>query len=140
MVDAMPDTLTAAFGHRIVAVPGDEAGHADEFPRDFGRSREAALLELAAASDLEPARWLAHGSPFFMAGLAFLLACGDDSTRAAYVRLAESLHPGIGDPAEFGRWLTCSPVRPSRFLPMLAQLKRGRHECERAADGFVDRA
>ena len=39
--------------------------------------------------------------------------------RSRYLDLAEFLHPGITAPEVFSAWLAQSPVRPSRFLPML---------------------
>ena len=36
-----------------------------------------------------------------------------------YLRLAEALHPGVSNPEVFGTWLTQSPLRASRFLPMV---------------------
>ena len=36
--------------------------------------------------------------------------------------LAETLHPGATEPAVFARWLAHSPLRPSRFLPMVSAM------------------
>jgi len=44
--------------------------------------------------------------------------------RERYLRLAESLHPGVSTPEVFALWLDQSPVRPSRFLPMVRKRKR----------------
>ena len=38
--------------------------------------------------------------------------------------LAEVLHPGATEVPVFARWLKRSPLRPSRFLPMLAMETR----------------
>ncbi len=43
-----------------------------------------------------------------------------------YARLAESLHPGVRSLEAFRLWLTRSPVKPSRFLPMLRERRRQR--------------
>jgi hypothetical protein len=39
--------------------------------------------------------------------------------RRGLLALAEDLHPGSSEPAVFTRWLARSPLRPSRFLPLL---------------------
>jgi len=56
-----------------------------------------------------------------MAGLAVMLASDPHFDRRGLLELAELLHPGSSEPAVFERWLARSPVRPSRFLPMLRQ-------------------
>jgi hypothetical protein len=40
--------------------------------------------------------------------------------RRALLDLAEQLHAGSSQVGVFAPWLERSPVRPSRFLPMLA--------------------
>ncbi len=55
-----------------------------------------------------------------MAGLAVMLASTRDFDRRSLLILAEELHPGASEPAVFARWLKASPLRPSRFLPMLS--------------------
>jgi hypothetical protein len=55
-----------------------------------------------------------------MAGLAVMLASSPEADRRALLNLAETLHPGATELSVFGTWLRRSPVRPSRFLPMLA--------------------
>jgi hypothetical protein len=89
------------------------------FPARIDRDYEERLLELCACGDLDPARWLSTGPRFFMAGLAVLLAGSDGMDRSALLSLAEELHPGASTPAVFDRWLARSPVRPSRFLPLV---------------------
>ena len=54
-----------------------------------------------------------------MGGVAVMLASARGYDRSLYLGLAESLHPGITAPEVFSAWLAQSPVRPSRFLPML---------------------
>jgi hypothetical protein len=68
---------------------------------------------------VDPARWSSLGPKFFMAGLAVMLASAPHFDRRALLTLSESLHPGASEPEVFARWLKRSPVRPSRFLPML---------------------
>jgi len=43
--------------------------------------------------------------------------------REKYLRLAESLHPGVSTPEVFAAWLDKSPVRAARFLPMARRRK-----------------
>ena len=89
------------------------------FPQSVDRDFEERLLKLCAARSLEPSRWLSAGPAFFMAGLAVMLASAPHFDRRAMLALSESLYPGASEPAVFARWLDRSPVRPSRFLPML---------------------
>jgi hypothetical protein len=94
------------------------------FPLGMNRDYEERLLTLCASKTLEPAQWLAEGPAFFMAGLAVMLASAPGFDRQKLLRLAERLHPGASEPAVFAQWLERSPVRPSRFLPMLAMETR----------------
>jgi len=52
-------------------------------------------------------------------GLAVMLASESDVKRRQSLELAERLHPGASEPVVFSRWLDASPVRPSRFLPLV---------------------
>jgi hypothetical protein len=94
-----------------------EEGH---FPSTLTRDHEERLVTLSASRDLNPTRWKACGPPFFMAGICLLLAGTRGFDRLALLSLAESLHPGMSEPAVFQRWLDSSPIEPSRFLPMVA--------------------
>ena len=67
---------------------------------------------LASARKLGPA--------FFMGGLAVMVASLPDVDRRGLLNLAGALHPGITQVSVFAQWLKRSPVRPSRFFPMLA--------------------
>jgi hypothetical protein len=89
------------------------------FPAHVSREYEEVLLGLCASGSLERTRWASLGPSFFMAGLAVMLASTTDVDRNALLSLAESLHPGSSEHTVFARWLERSPVRPSRFLPML---------------------
>lgn len=118
--------LAAAVGARLVIDHGVAAmvtpdGH---FPLSLDRDDEAQLLELAASGDLAYAAWSAAGPRFFMAGLAVMLAGEPGLDRRALLALAERLHPGASEPAVFARWLERSPLRPSRFLPLLAMERK----------------
>ena len=96
--------------------PTSSDGH---FPLSVDRELEERLLRLCATRSLEPAQWASLGPKFFMAGLAVMLASAPNFDRRAMLALAESLHPGASEPAVFARWLKRSPVRPSRFFPMM---------------------
>ena len=89
------------------------------FPVELNRDYEERLLGLCASHSLSPQRWAAMGPGFFMAGLAVMLASVYGFDRPALLALGELLHPGASDSEVFARWLQRSPVRPSRFLPML---------------------
>lgn len=91
------------------------------FPSRVDRDYESRLLALAASGTLDPAAWLALGPTFFMAGLAATLASGRGADRDALLALADELQPGMSRVEVFNTWLQRSPVRPSRFLPMLRE-------------------
>jgi DNA-binding phage protein len=94
------------------------------FPSELSRDYERQLLALCAAQQLDPAAWAAAGPAFFMAGLAVMLASNAGADRRGLLALAEVLHPGATEVPVFARWLKRSPLRPSRFLPMLAMETR----------------
>jgi hypothetical protein len=115
--------LAESAGCKLVAVPTlAERGNRD--PERFDRDYEDGLLDLAASGDLDPDVWRAHGAGFFMGGLAVMLASARGFERERYLRLAETLHPGVSTPEVFDMWLRAFPVRPSRFLPMARKRKR----------------
>lgn len=120
------EALAGVVGCQLLVVSGPrrtitEDGH---FPLHVDRDYEEQLLQLCATQSLEPARWIALGPRFFMAGLAVMLASVTGFDRRGLLALAESLHPGASEPAVFAQWLKRSPVRPSRFLPMLEEEAR----------------
>ena len=90
-----------------------------QFPVDIDRDYEESLLRLCASGSLNLAQWVAMGPHFFMAGLAVMLASVDKYDRCGLLLLAENISPGASKPDIFERWLIHSPLRPSRFLPML---------------------
>ena len=92
------------------------------FPVEIGREYEESLLHLCASRSLDLTQWVAMGPHFFMAGLAVMLASVDRYDRCGLLVLAENISPGASKPDIFERWLEHSPVRPSRFLPMLEAL------------------
>ena len=103
----------------------DEGAQADgQFPAHVDRDYEDRLLDLCASRSLDLKQWEAAGPRFFMAGLAVMVACVAGVEQRATVRqdllaLAEQLSPGAGDVDVFQCWLDHSPVRPSRFVPLL---------------------
>jgi len=97
------------------------------FPAHLSRDMEERLLTLCAHGDVDAAHWRAIGPSFFVAGVANLVASANGlDPDGRYARLAESLHPGVRSLEAFRLWLTRSPVKPARFLPMLRQLRRQR--------------
>jgi hypothetical protein len=107
----------ASLGVLEIRVPDSTSdGH---FPAHVSRDYEERLVELCLSGDLEAQRWLAAGPRFFMAGLAVMLAGERRSDRGGLLALAEHLHPGASEVAVFDRWLERSPLRPSRFLPLI---------------------
>ena len=88
-------------------------------PAGLDRQAEERLVRLAASGDLRPTRWERAGPSYLLAGLATMLASQDEFDRVRLLALAERLHPGMSRPGTFAQWLATSPVRPSRFLPMV---------------------
>lgn len=89
------------------------------FPVDIDREYEDRLLEVCASGNVEPTRWARLGPRFFMAGLAVMVASLPAYDRWALLALADRLHPGATEVVVFSQWLERSPVRPTRFLPLL---------------------
>ncbi len=113
-------SLAASMGARVGLLEERPATTADgHFPLEVDRNYEQQLVDLAASRSLDLATWAAMGPRFFMAGLAVMLASSPNPDRPGLLALAEALHPGSTEPVVFGHWLERSPVRPSRFLPMV---------------------
>lgn len=111
----------AAGANLSVSVGTKSATTSDgHFPRELSRDYERELLALCGSRQLDLGEWAAAGPAFFMAGLAVMLASNADADRPGLLALAEALHPGATEVSVFARWLNGSPLRPSRFLPMLA--------------------
>jgi hypothetical protein len=89
------------------------------FPERIDREYEAQLLALCRSGNLDAQAWRALGPAFFMAGLSVVLASVAGFDRSRLLALAEALHPGSSYPDGFSIWLAHSPLRPSRFLPLL---------------------
>src|SRR5580693_2852187 len=114
---ALADASGASLSVTVASQPVTTSdGH---FPRELSRDYERQLLTLCASRKLDPAAWAAAGPAFFMAGLAVMLASNADADRRGLLALAEHLHPGATEVPVFAWWLKRSPLRPSRFLPML---------------------
>lgn len=107
------EALASAAGFRLVPsrAAGDQTG--------FGREREEQLLDLSASGETDPSVWRTYGDPFFMGGLAMMLASSRGFDRRRYLELAEALHPGMSVPEVFELWLDRTPVSPSRFLSLV---------------------
>lgn len=116
------DALASVVGARIEVVDDNlpECSPDGHFPLHVQREYEERLLNLCASRTLDPRRWAQLGPRFFMAGLVVMLASVPELNRRELLALAEQLHPGASEPAVFEQWLKRSPVRPSRFLPMLS--------------------
>ncbi len=107
---------------RVGVLDANAAGSTPDghFPAKLNRALEDKLLDLCASRDLDPERWANLGPAFFMAGLAVMVASAKGFDRGGLCALAEQLHPGSSQPGVFSLWLARSPVRPSRFFPLLA--------------------
>ena len=117
-LQALAQVVGARVGVLDANAPGSTAdGH---FPAKVNRALEEQLLELCASRDFDHERWESLGPRFFMAGLAVMVASAKGFNRSELCALAEQLHPGSSQPEVFSLWLARSPVRPSRFLPLLA--------------------
>lgn len=116
--------LAQTAGYTLVAVPATIQQDGEHMPGSFGREYEDDLLDLCGSGSVDPNVWRAHGPSFFMGGLAVLLASARGFERERYLRLAETLHPGVSTPEVFAMWLKRSPLRAARFLPM-ARRRRG---------------
>lgn len=116
-LSALAKAVGAELGVVAAAIP--EVTPDGHFPLEAGREYEERLVELCRSRVLEVSRWKALGPAFFMAGLAVMLASEPGFDRRGLLALAESMHPGASEPAVFSRWLERSPMRPSRFLPLL---------------------
>ena len=110
--------LANAVGTRVDVRPAKAAGLSSDghFPAEVNRELEERLTALCAQDETDPARWTELGTPFFMAGLAVMLAGAPGRDRSGLLELAERLHPGASEPPVFARWLERSPVQPGRFL------------------------
>lgn len=119
------DALAASTGG-ILDVRDREPGTSADglWPAVVDRPLEARLVDLAASRSANLEEWRRLGPPFFLAGVAVMLASVDGYDRQALLEVAEALHPGATEPRVFSRWLAETPLPPSRFLPMLSARSR----------------
>jgi hypothetical protein len=89
------------------------------------RDMEARLLNVCAGPPTVRA-WKSIGDVPLAAGLAVLLASDSSLDRQTYLSLARKFQPSMVEGDVFRVWLEQSPVRPSRFLPMVRALRRQR--------------
>lgn len=114
------DRLAGALNTRLRPAPASWTLTPDgHFPIHLQREDEQRLRDLVNSGDFSAASWRAHGPPFFMAGLAVLLAGSPRFRRDALLDLANSLHPGILEIAVYQMWLERTPLEPSRFFSQL---------------------
>lgn len=126
------DRLARAVGTQVEIQPAQTVGRSPDghFPAAVDRDLEERLADLCAQGVADPDRWTELGPSFFMAGVAVMLAGAPGQDRSALLAMAELLHPGASEPSVFARWLERSPVRPSRFLPIVnarTRQARSRH-------------
>ena len=114
-------SLARAVGANVSVVDWSTPGSTKDglFPAQLHREYEEQLLDLCASGDVDPERWRLCGPAFFMAGLAVMVASVPEFDRRSLLDLAEVLHAGSSQVGVFALWLERSPLRPSRFLPML---------------------
>jgi len=115
------DALARATGSSIgvLEVSRIRSTQDGRFPASFERDYEEQLIALCASRNLDARIWAGLGPNFFMAGIAVMLASVPEFDRSALLDLAEQLHAGSSQVGVFALWLRGSPLRPSRFLPML---------------------
>lgn len=104
----------------LATTAGSTTSADGHFPAGIDRDYEHQLVDLCASRSLTLERWTQLGPRFFIAGLAVMLASVAGYDRRGLLALAEQLHPGSSEPIVFARWLEHSPLRPSRFLPLLS--------------------
>lgn len=114
---SLAEVVGAQLGILAAQVP--QATPDGHFPANMDRNYEEQLLALCASRTMDASHWASTGPRFFMAGLAVMLASLRGYDRRGLLALAEELHPGASEPAVFERWLERSPLRPTRFLPLL---------------------
>lgn len=110
--------LARAAGQQMLLVEAPER----EMPTTWDRDVERGYLQLCASGSTDLRRWLQAGPRYFMAGLATMMASSRGVDRPIYLALAFALCPAMREAAEFETWLSMSPARPSRFLPMVRAL------------------
>lgn len=119
------DALARPVGASLTATTRSPRSSAEVlWPTVVDRALEAKVVETLGSGTIRPDDWLALGPPFFLSGLAVMLASVHGTDRRKYLELAENLHPGATEPRVFARWLAESPLPPARILPMLEAGRR----------------
>lgn len=111
--------LGSAVGAHLVIQHGEALPATGEQWPVVDRELEAALVDLVLSGSTQVADWRRLGPPFFLAGLAVMLASVRGFERNRFLKLAEALHPGATVSRVFQQWLDETPLTPSRFLPMV---------------------
>lgn len=94
-----------------------------QMPDVWNRDVERKYVVLCASGSTDVGRWLREGPRYFLSGLAMMMASSRGADRDAYLALAVALCPAMQEPAEFRTWLSMTPAKPSRFLPMVRALQ-----------------
>jgi antitoxin (DNA-binding transcriptional repressor) of toxin-antitoxin stability system len=123
-VAVMRHGRVVAFLTPASAPPKGRSRGREKQSRGLSRREEERLVKLCASGDLRPSRWRRAGDSRLLAGLAVMMASEYGAPRMRLLALAERLSPGMTDPDVFGRWLAASPLKPSRFMPMVAAERR----------------
>lgn len=118
----LADEVGARLG--VVEMSAPQVTAEGHFPATVDRDYEERLVELASSDDVDFLRWADMGPRFFMSGLAVMLASLGNRDRRGLLELAEKLHPGASEVAVFNRWLLHSPLKPTRFLPLVDVARR----------------
>jgi hypothetical protein len=111
--------LAGAVNHRLLLVPQPHR----EMPAHWNRDLERKYALLCASGSTDLGRWLRAGPRYFLSGLAMMMGSSRGADREACLALAFALCPAMQDASEFETWLSMTPTRPSRFLPMVRALK-----------------
>ena len=111
--------LAGAANHRLLLVPQPNR----EMPSPWNRELERKYAILCASGSTDLGRWLREGPRYFLSGLAMMMGSSRGADRDADLALAFALCPAMQDATEFDTWLSMTPTRPSRFLPMVRALK-----------------
>jgi hypothetical protein len=111
--------LALAAGQRLLFAAQPDR----KMPSVWNREVERKYALLCASGSTDVARWLREGPAYFLSGVAMMVASARGFDREAYLRLAFALCPAMQDVGEFDSWLSNSPAKPSRFLPMVRALR-----------------
>lgn len=111
-------SLAAAANQKLLLVALPQR----QMPNAWNREVERKYAALCASGATDVGRWLREGPRYFISGLAMMMASSRGADREAYLALAFALCPAMHEEAEFQVWLSITPAKPSRFLPMVRAL------------------